>query len=104
MKKSILTKYTENCMFCGRPTNTEHHFLFGSGIKTIADRDNVKGPVCDFCHNMGPVTSRIHDNPMAEHLSKMLGQIAWEKHEVANGLSEDAAREAFRKRYGVSYL
>lgn len=102
--KSILTKYTDYCMFCGRPTTTEHHFVFGYGLRTIADKDHVKGPACDMCHNAGPVTSRIHDNPMAEKLSKMLGQMAWEKHAVAGGMSEDAAREAFRKRYGESYL
>jgi hypothetical protein len=34
----------------------------------------------------------------------MLGQMAWEKHAVAAGMSEDAARELFLKRYGVSYL
>lgn len=102
--KSILTKYTDFCMFCGKPTTTEHHFLFGHGKRAIADRDGVKGPVCDSCHNMGPLTSRIHDNPMAEKLSKMLGQMAWEKNAVAAGMSEDAARELFLKRYGVSYL
>jgi hypothetical protein len=45
---------------------------------------------------MGKATERIHENPMAEKLSKMLGQAIWEKH---NG-----DREAFRKRYGKSYL
>ena len=102
--KSILTKYTENCMFCGKPTTTEHHFLFGRGIRAIADKDGVKGPCCDYCHTMGPISSKLHDNPMAEHLSKIAGQLAWEKHAVAGGMSEDAAREAFRVRYGVSYL
>lgn len=102
--KSILTKYTDFCMFCGRPTTTEHHFVFGNGLRAIADRDGVKGPACDDCHTMASINNRIHDNPMAEKLSKMLGQMAWEKHAVAGGMSEDAARSAFQKRYGVSYL
>lgn len=103
--KSIITKYTENCMFCGRPTTIPHHFLFGRGIRNHAEEDGVKGPVCNNCHTMGaPVSSRIHDNPMAEKLSKMVGQLAWEKHAVAKGMTEDESREAFRERYGVSYL
>ena len=102
---NILTKYTGFCMFCGKPTNEEHHYLFGRGIRELADKDGVKGNVCRNCHTTGwPVSSRIHDNPMAEKLSKMVGQLAWEKHSVAGGMTEDEAREAFRKRYGVSYL
>lgn len=103
--KSILTKYTDNCMFCGKPTTIPHHFLFGKGIRGLAEEDGVKGPVCSNCHTLGwPVSSRIHDNPMAEKLSKMVGQLAWEKRKVASGMTEDDAREEFRKRYGVSYL
>ena len=103
--KSILTKYTDNCMFCGRPTNEDHHFLFGFGIRNLADKDGVKGPACRNCHTTGwPLSTRIHDNPMAEKLSKMVGQLAWEKHKVASGMTEEDAREAFRKRYGISYL
>lgn len=102
--KSILTKYTQYCMFCGKPTTQEHHFLFGNGIRPLAEEDDVKGPVCSSCHTMGPLICRIHDNAIAEKLSKMAGQLAWEKHRVANGLTEDEAREAFRKRYGNSYL
>jgi len=37
-------------------------------------------------------------------LSKMMGQLAWEKHAVAGGKTEKEAREAFRSRYGISYL
>ena len=102
---NILTKYTGFCMFCGKPTTEEHHFCFGRGIRELADKDGIKGNVCRNCHTTGwPVSSRIHDNPMAEKLSKIVGQLAWEKHAVAGGMTEDEAREAFRKRYGVSYL
>lgn len=102
--KSIITKYTKNCMLCGTPTTTEHHFLFGSGTRPLADEDGVKGPVCSKCHNIGKIPERIHDNSAAEALSKMVGQLAWEKHQVAAGMTEDEAREAFRRRYGMSYL
>ena len=102
--KGIITKYNENCMFCGKPTRTQHHYLFGRGERQLADEDGIKGPVCDDCHNIGELIKRIHGNIAAEKLSKMVGQLAWEKHAVAEGMTEDEAREAFRKRYKRSYL
>nr|DAW76340.1 MAG TPA: CcmH protein [Caudoviricetes sp.] len=53
---------------------------------------------------MGELSRRIHGNPMAEAMSKIIGQLAWEKRAVAEGQTEEEAREAFRKRYGESYL
>lgn len=102
--KSIVTKYTENCMFCGRPTTTTHHLVFGRGMRNIADEDGLVIPVCDNCHTMNRTSNKIHDNPIAESFSKMLGQLAYEKHKVAEGMSEEEARESFRKRYTRSYL
>lgn len=103
--QGIITKYNENCMLCGRPTTTQHHFVFGWGMRSLAEEDGVKGPICDRCHNMADnLSDRIHDNPAAEKLSKMLGQLAWEKRRVAEGMTEDEAREAFRKRYKRSWL
>ena len=105
MSGGIITKYNGYCLFCGKPTNTQHHFLFGRGIRSLAEEDGIKGPVCDECHNMASrVSDRIHDNPMAEKLSKMMGQLAWEKRKVAEGMTEDEAREAFRERYKRSWL
>lgn len=104
MAKGIITEHNKNCLFCGRPCYTEHHFVFGMGIRNLADEDGLKGPVCDACHTIGELTGRIHDNPMAEKLSKMMGQLAFEKRKVAEGMTEDEARTAFLKRYGRSYL
>lgn len=100
--QGIITKYNENCMFCGRPTTTQHHYIFGRGLRGIAEVDGIKGPVCGEHHNMG--RDCIHGNVMAEKMSKMIGQLAWEKRKVAEGMTEDEAREAFRKRYGESWL
>ena len=104
MMESIVTKYTDYCIFCGKPLEAEHHLLFGNGMRELAEQDKVKVPSCNRCHNMGPLLERIHDNPMAEKLSKICGQLAFEKHTVADGHTEDEAREIFRKRYGRSYL
>ena len=72
----------------------------------LSETDGLKIPVCNNCHNMGQKLCRIHENPMAERLSKMLGQAIWEKEWIsANNQQESRkAREAFRKRYGRSYL
>lgn len=74
MKKGIITEYNEYCLFCGRPVEAKHHLIGGPNRKK------------------------------AEMMSKMMGQLAWEKRAVAGGKTEKEAREAFRSRYGISYL
>ena len=46
----IVTKYNNNCIFCGRPTTEEHHLLFGNGFRKLAEEDGIKVPVCEYCH------------------------------------------------------
>ena len=65
-------------------------------IYYLAEQDGLKVPACNKCHNMGKQIERIHENIMAEKLSKMLGQAIYE--------SKIGTREEFRKRYGKSYL
>lgn len=72
--KSIVTDYAGICFFCGKPAECEHHLLFGNGIRELAEQDGLKVPACNKCHNMGKQIERIHENIMAEKLSKMLGQ------------------------------
>ena len=94
--KSIVTEYTDICFFCQHPSECEHHLIFGNGLRDLADEDGLKVPSCNKHHNMGQISERIHDNPMAEKLSKMLGQAVWESHY--------GTREQFMKRYGKNYL
>ena len=93
--KSIVTEYTEVCFFCEKPAECEHHLIFGNGLRELADQDGLTVPSCNKHHNTGQISERIHNNPMAEKLSKMLGQAIYEKTHT---------REEFRKRYGKSYL
>lgn len=95
-RKGIVTEYEGICFFCGRPAECEHHLLFGNGTRELAEQDGLKVPACNRCHNTGETTERIHENIMAEKLSKMLGQAIFE-----NRLG---TREEFRDRYGKSYL
>ena len=95
--EGIVTQYKNICFFCGKPSECEHHLLFGNGIRKLAEVDGIKVPSCNRCHNLArKPEDRIHENPMAEKLSKMLGQAVWE--------SRYGAREDFCKRYGKSYL
>lgn len=119
MSKSIVTKYENFSAFSGTPTTTRHHLLFGRGIRSLAEKDGVWIPLLDSEHDMSSngVKFQVHDNPAAEKLSKIAGQLAWERKYLADKLASDEnlghqsaedwmdeAREAFRARYGESYL
>lgn len=97
-------KFAGYCFFCGTPViNGEHHLVFGVSNRQKADEDGLKVPSCDSCHTIGKLWERIHDNTMAEKLSKMFGQAIYERNEVAKGATIDEAREKFRRRYGQCY-
>lgn len=115
--KSIVTEYKEICFFCGRPAEAEHHLIFGTAGRELSEKDGLKVPTCNACHNMGEKLKRVHDNPMAEKLSKIIGQLAWEKQWIlkdaihdpngegeAQALEARIARKEFMRRYGRSYL
>lgn len=94
------------CFFCGKPVfGNEHHLVFGTSNRQKAEEDGLKVPICNDCHVTGKITERIHDNVMAEKLSKMFGQAIFERNALANKEvdSIDEARERFRKRYGHCY-
>lgn len=119
MSKGIVTEYPEICIFCGRPAEGEHHLIFGTAGRGLSEKDGLKVPTCNNCHNMGKADMKIHGNVMAEKLSKMLGQALWERNWILKDAVHDPekkdeegiqklesriARKEFRKRYGKSYL
>ena len=95
-KRGIVTDYEGICFFCGRVAEAEHHLIFGSGLRELAEEDGLKVPCCHRCHNMGTVIGQIHGNIMAEKLSKMLGQAIYE--------AKIGDRQDFMLRYGKSFL
>ncbi|WMC91228.1 hypothetical protein [Kineothrix sp. MB12-C1] len=106
MSKSTVVQdaYKDYCFFCGTANiSGEHHLIFGNGRRKLAEEDGLKAPICGKCHTMGEKVGRVHDNSMAEKLSKMLGQAIYERNECTKGVSLDDARENFRKRYNVSF-
>ena len=105
MARSIVTNYEDISAFSGKPAQCTHHLVMGNGLRKLADQDGLTIPLTNDEHNTGELIGRIHGNIAAEHLSRMVGQLAWEKHYIAtSGGPEFEAREAFRKRYGISYL
>lgn len=53
MSKGIVTDYPEICFICGRPSEAEHHLVFGTAGRELSEKDGLKVPVCNNCHNMG---------------------------------------------------
>ena len=117
MSRSIVTNFDDICFFCGRPAEGSHHLIFGTAGREQAEKDGLKVPICNNCHNMGEVSRRIHGNPMAERVSKLLGQAVWDKQgsiwdavhdpdeeEEIQSLEARIARKEFMSRYGKSYL
>lgn len=98
----MITEFKELCIICGKPATEVHHLIFGRGLRPLADKDGITAPVCSECHKA------IHYNSTASRLSKLLGQLAWEKWWLTDfgdaELPAKQVREDFRERYGRSYL
>lgn len=98
MAKGIVTNYMDNCLLCGVPTQDVHHCVYGRAERRLSDEDGLVIPLCRGCHDT------IHKNGVAGKLSKIIGQLAFEKAQVGAGASIENSRELFRRRYGRSYL
>lgn len=100
-----MVKELKICALCGCSIATqEHHLIFGSSKRRLADEDGLTLMLCGDCHTSGSLTTRLHDNIAAEKLSKMLGQAIYESNNIAAGDTKEQAREKFLQRYGISYL
>ena len=112
MSKSIITEYDRYCLICGSPNVECHHFLGGTAKRQIADADGVFAFVCPYHHNSSKMS--VHQNKEMKVLSQQVGQLAWERHELAKLLAdalgksvgelEVTIRVQFINRYGKSYL
>lgn len=109
--KSRVTEYEQYSAFSGRPSECSHHLIFGNGRHNLADQDGLTIGLTNDEHNISKTgtINQIHDNSAAEHLSKIAGQLAWERNYLIDKYGDfdelsRECREAFRKRYGESYL
>ncbi len=104
--KSVIVENEHFSCISGDQVECRHHLIFGNGRRDLAEEDGLWIPLTNNEHTTGELSRRIHDNSMAEDLSKIAGQLAWESeyYRKAAGLSLFSARSAFRLRYGKSYL
>lgn len=91
----MITEYENICLFCYKERQDVHHLVFGVSKRRLADADGLTVPVCRECHEL------LHKN---DKISKVMGQLAYERDRCAEGYSIEAARDSFRIRYGKSYL
>lgn len=101
--ESRITNYVENCVICGSKNVVTHHLIYGTANHRLCDEDKLLLPICPKHHNMDSKES-VHLNPAIGKWSKIVGQLAYEKHLVAQGMTEEEARMAFLKRYGEKFL
>lgn len=106
MLKTILTNYNEYCLICGKPAES-HHIFKGNKQRKLADEDKLIMPLCQE-HHTGNMS--VHNKRELNVLCEIAGQLAWERQYLINKYQlpfddlGDEAREAFRNRYGMSYL
>lgn len=94
----MITEYKSLCLLCGAQAAHTHHLVFGRGIRPLADKSALTAPLCGRCHE------RIHTVDGMGTMSKIIGQLEWEKQAVEKGNTPDKAREMFRKEFGRSWL
>lgn len=103
----MITHYNDYCLICGRPRTDMHHCLKGNKQRRFADEDGLIIPLCKE-HHTGIMS--VHMIKELNVLCEIIGQLQFEKDYITkktelpfDDLSEEA-REAFRSRYGRSYL
>lgn len=93
----MITEYEDYCILCNRPRTDIHHCVFGVGRRNLAEVDGLTMPLCASCHRA------IHQGKM-QTLSKIIGQLLYERNKCAEGMTVEEARESFLRRYFESYL
>ena len=83
------------CAICGKPNTEVHHLVFGNANRRLCDEDQLVLEVCREDHEF------LHKNAK---ISRIIGQLMYERNKCAEGYGVDAARQSFRIRYGKSYL
>ena len=107
--RSVVTRYEDYSVFSGSPAECVHHLCFGSGMRDLSEKFGLWIPCLHTEHNMSPkgLINQIHANPRAEDLSKMLGEIAFEKEYYRRQCvsdDSDPARDEFMKIFGRAYI
>lgn len=101
--KCALTNYTDYCVICGDARTDMHHLLPGRANRKMSDK---YGLLCPLCRNHHEGAKSVHLDREMMVMGKIIGQLLYEKEYYRNELklSDDPARQAFRKDFGQSYL
>ena len=83
------------CSICGKPGTEVHHLVFGTANRKLSDEDQLVINCCRNCHEFFHKNARI---------SRIIGQLMYERNKCAEGYSVEAAEQSFRIRYGKSYI
>jgi hypothetical protein len=103
MSESIITKYTDFCLICGKPAEI-HHCPYGTSNRKIADREGLLIPLCSYHHREGKLAA--HKCKEVDMLLHAISELAWEKRYYMNryGAIDDESRDAFRKLFGKNWI
>ena len=95
MSKSILCTEKE-CFICHKTEGLhKHHCIYGTANRKLSEADGLWVWLCAEHHNMS--NEGVHSNHPFDVMLKKYAQKVWELHTLEG-------REAFRRRYGQSYL
>lgn len=99
MKKPSLYPTGDGCFICHNPTVASHHIYGGHGRRPISDEEGCWVELCPMHHNMSDFG--VHFDKSLDDFFKRDCQRRWEERE---GLKGEDAHDAFRARFGISYI
>lgn len=94
----MITDFEELCVICNKPAVDTHHCINGTANRRIADKADLTIPLCRQCHD------DIHRNNKMLVMTKIIGQLAYEKQKVYEGMLPAEARIDFTELFGRSWL
>ena len=99
--KSIIQTDTDKCFNCRQAFGAEWHHIFGgwTGNRDKSEADGLKIRLCKECHEKTH-SDPEESGPLQEKWHR-LGQTQWE---ATYGWQYEDPRQAFRERYGKSWL
>lgn len=98
----ISMKYADLDIIDGSPHAERHHCIGGIANRKKADEDGLWIPLSHDHHTAG--ADSAHRSNVTHKLIQMIGQLAWEREYYKIRTTGIDATEAFRKRYGKSFL
>ena len=96
----MITEFNEYCIICGKPAEL-HHIFKGVKQRSLCTEDELLLPLCPE-HHRGNMS--VHQKKELNILCQIIGQLAYEKQKVYEGMLPAEARIDFTQRYSKSYL